>query len=138
MAHRTFGAVRLTAQREPITFDFGLYGEESFTVVPEPSLGDCFDLDDAPEPTPTNELESAKLIARFIRRMLAPGDRGRFDAALHRIPSTEAHVIVEAGVWIAEQVTGFPTRPPGGSPAGRPRTGKRSSPRPAGKPRSRA
>ena len=137
MAHRTFGAVRLTAQREPITFDFGIYGEDTFTVVPEPSLGDCFDLDDAPEPTPANMLESAKLIARFIRRMLAAEDRGRFDEALRRIPSSEAHVVVECGVWIAEQVSGFPTRPPGGSPAGRQRTGKPSRPKPAGRPRSK-
>lgn len=133
MAHRTFDAVRLAAQREPITFDFGIYGEETFTVVPEPSIGDCFELHDAPEPTPENMLESAKLLAKFIRRMLAPEDRARFDAALYRIPSTQAHVIVEAAVWITEQVSGFPTVPPGGSSAGRRGTGKSSRPKQAGR-----
>jgi len=123
VAHRTFGAVRKSGTREPITFDFGLYGEETFTVVPEPSLGDCFDLDDAPEPTPANMLQSAKILARFIRRMLAAEDRPRFDAALYRIPSTEAHLIVECATYIAEQVSGFPTQPPAGSSSGRQRTG---------------
>lgn len=137
MAHRTFGAVRQSVQREPITFDFGIYGEETFTVVPEPTLGDCFDLADAPEPTPTNALEAARACSRFIRRMLDPTDHARFDAALHRIPSSEAIVIVDCAVWIAEQVTGFPTSPPGSSSAGRGNTGKPSRPKSAGRPRSK-
>lgn len=137
MAHRTFGAVRLSAEREPLTFSFGLYGEESFTVVPEPMLGDVFDLADAPEPTPTNMLEASRACVRFIERMLHPDDKVRFRAALHRIPSSEAHVIVECATWIAEQVSGFPTRPPGGSSAGRVRTGSNSRPKSGGKPRSK-
>jgi hypothetical protein len=137
MAHRTFGSVRLAPKREAITFDFGIYGEESFTVVPEPSLGDCFDLYDAPEPTPTNALEAARACAKFIERMLDPEDRPRFRETLHRIPSNEAHVIVEAASYIAEQVSGFPTQPSGGSSAGRPSTGKRSKSKPGGSTRSR-
>lgn len=137
MGHRTFGAVRLAPPREPITFDFGLYGEERFTVVPEPSLGDCFDLHDAPEPTPTNMLESARILARFIRRMIAPEDQARYDQALHRIPSSECHVIVEAAAWIAEQVAGFPTTPSSGSPAGRQPTRNSSKPKSGGRTRSR-
>lgn len=135
--HRSFGAVRAAVTREPITFDFGLYGEESFTVVPDPTLGDTFDLYDAPEPTPENELESARLCARFIRRMLAPEDRARFDLALHRIPSAECVVIVDCCAWIAEQVTGFPTMPPSSSSSGRPRNGSRSKGPRAGGARSR-
>jgi len=131
MAHRTFGAVRLSPEREPITFDFGLYGEEQFTVVPEPTLGDCFDLYDAPEPTPSNELEAARACARFIERMLRPEDRPRFRLALHRIPSTEAHVIIECAQYIAEAVSGFPTTPPDASSSGRPRTGTHSKSKPA-------
>jgi hypothetical protein len=137
MAHRSFGAVRLAPPRDPITFDLGLYGEDRFTVVPEPSLGDCFDLYDAPEPTPTNMLESARILARFVRRMVDPADQPRFDAALRRIPSTEAHVIVEAATWIAEQVTGFPTTPPGGSSAGRQPTGNSSRRKSGGRPHSK-
>lgn len=137
MTHRTFGAVRLSAQREPITFDFGLYGEETFTVVPEPSLGDCHELQDAPEPTPTNALEASRMLARFIRRMLLPEDRHRFDEALKRIPASEAHVVVDAATWIAEQVTGFPTTPPGGSRAGRRQSGNSSRSKPAGRSRSK-
>ena len=136
MAHRTFGAVRLAAEREPITFDFGIYGEETFTVVPEPSLGDCFDLYDAPEPTPENALEAARVLARFIERMLDPADRPRFQAALKRIPSSEAHVIIESATWIAEQVSGFPTVPPASSSGGRRRTGSSSKRKPAGRTRS--
>jgi len=124
--HRTFGAVRTAATREPITFDFGLYGEETFTVVPDPSLGDTFDLYDAPEPTPSNELEVVRVLARFIRRMLAPEDRPRFDAALYRIPSTEAHIIIDAATFITEQVIGFPTKPPTTSSRGRHPAGKTS------------
>jgi len=137
VTHRTFGAVRLSAQREPVTFDFGIYGEERFTVLPEPTLGDCFDLADAPDPTPTNEMEVARACARFIRRMIDPADHARFDTALHRIPASEAHIIYEAAAWIAEQVTAFPTSPPGSSSAGREHTGKPSKPRSAGRPRSR-
>lgn len=130
--HRSFGAVRRAAERKPITFDFGIYGEERFVVVPDPSLGDTFDLHDAPEPTPTNLLETSRILARFIRRMLRPEDRPRFDAALYRIPSTEVQIIIDCATFITEQVTGFPTQPPAGSSAGRPRTGSSSKPKSAG------
>ena len=50
--HQSFGTVRAGIEREPITFDFGIWGNEQFTVVPEPSLGDTIELYDAPEPTP--------------------------------------------------------------------------------------
>jgi len=135
--HRSFGAVRAAVEREPITFDFGLYGEESFTVVPDPTLGDTFDLYDAPEPTPANELESARVCARFIRRMLAPEDRARFDQALYRIPAAECHVIVGCAVWITEQVTTFPTEPPTTSSRGRQSSGTSSRARRGGGARSK-
>ena len=137
MAHKSFGTVRAAVQREPVTFDFGLYGEETFTVVPDPSLGDTFDLFDAPEPTPKNLLESSRTLARFIRRMLPPEDRERFDAALYRIPSTEVHIIIACAEYITSQVTGFPTTPPGTSSAGRPRAGTTSKKRPGGNGRSK-
>jgi len=133
MTHRTFGAERLSPTRAPITFDFGIYGEETFTVVPETMLGDCFDLADVPDPTPTNDLEAARACARFIERMLDLADRPRFKAALYRIPSSESMVIVDCATWIAGQVSGFPTRPPAGSSRGRGPTGRTSKPRPAGR-----
>lgn len=135
--HRTFGAARIgSPQREPITLDFGLYGEDRFTVVPEPSLGDCFELYDAPDSTPGNDLEVARYWARFLRTMIAPDERPRFDEVLRRIPATQASVIIEAGVWVTEQVTGFPTAPPEGSSSGRRTTGTSSRPKPAGRRRS--
>jgi hypothetical protein len=135
--HQSFGTVRAGVEREPITFDFGLYGEDTFTVMPEPSLGDTFDLADAPEPSATNMVDSARVLARFIRCMLVEEDRPRFDAALHRIPASQAHVIVEAATWIAQQVSGFPTTPPASSSGGRRTAGTTSRKRPGGTGRSK-
>jgi hypothetical protein len=130
--HQSFGTVRAGVEREPITFDFGIYGEDTFTIVPEPTLGDTFDLADAPEPTTSNMLDASRAMARFIRRLLAPEDKQRFDLALYRIPASQAHVIVEAGAWIAEQVSGFPTVPPASSSGGRRTAGMTSKKRPGG------
>ena len=132
MGHRTFGAVRTAATKEPITFDFGIYGEETFTIIPEPTLGDTFDLFDAPEPIPENEAVAIRVLARFIRRMLAPDDRARFDQALYRIPITESHIIMDVATYITENATGFPTMPPTTSSSGRLPAGKRSRPRTVG------
>lgn len=133
MPHQSFGAVRQGVEREPITFDFGLYGEETFTVVPDPSLGDTFDLHDAPEPTPDNMLTSARIVARFIRRMLAPDDRQRFDLALYRIPASECHIIIDCAQWIALQISPFESPPAGSSSGGRRTTGTSSKRSAAGK-----
>ena len=137
MPHRSFGAVRAGVEREPITFDFGLYDEETFTVVPDPSLGDTFDLADAPEPTPDNLLDTARVLARFIRRMLDPADRPRFDAALYRIPAPQMHVVVDCAAYIAEHVTTFPTEPPANSSRGRRTAGTSSKAKRGGGPRSK-
>lgn len=99
------------AARGPLTFRFGKYDEDEFTITPNPSLGDTFDLADAPERTPDNILECARACARFVRSMIVPEDRSRFDQALYRIPSTEAHLVVDCAEWIAEQVTHFPPAP---------------------------
>lgn len=136
MPHRSFGAVRAGVEREPITFDFGLYGEETFTVVPDPSLGDTFDLADAPEPNPDNMLEASRVLARFISRMLAPEDRPRFTQALYRIPATQCHLIVECAQYVAEHVTTVPTLPPASSSRGRRTAGTSSKRTRGGGPRS--
>jgi hypothetical protein len=143
MPHRTFDIERdaqgapIGTLREPITFDFGLYGEERFTVIPTPTLGDTFDLADAPEPRHANDLDACRVIARFIRSMLPVEDRPRFDAALYRIPADQAHVIIDLGAWIAERVTPFPTKPAATSSSGRQATRRTSKPKPAGSARSR-
>lgn len=137
MAHRSFGTVRATEAREPITFDFGVFGEETFTVVPTPSLGDTLDLYDAPEPTPANELESVAILVRFLTRMLDPVDRPRFKAALTRIPADHAHVVIECAEWVASQVAPFPAAPSPSSSGGRRNTGTSSKKRPGGTGRSK-
>lgn len=134
MAHRSFGTVRVAVDRSPVTFDFGVYGEETFTVIPTPSLGDTLDLYDAPEPTPENELETVRVLVRFIRRLLDPADVPRFNQALHRIPADQAYVVIEAATWIAEQVAGFPPTPAATSSDGQQASGRSSSPRPAPNP----
>lgn len=132
MPHQSFGTVRAGVEREPITFDFGLYGEETFTVIPDPSLGDVFDLYDAPEPTPTNELETVRVLARFIARLLDPADRPRFFTALHRIPSTRADIVIDCATWIAGQLVPFELPPSRNSSTGRRTTGRGSKRKPAG------
>lgn len=136
MAHRSFGTVRLGSEFEPITLDFGLYGEERLTVRSSPSLADVFELYDAPEPTATNELELARILANFIRRMLVPEDVPRFNAVLARLPSDQAHVIVEAAAWLAEQVAGFLSPPATTSSGGRRPNGTPSKRKPGSARRS--
>lgn len=132
MPHQSFGTVRAGVEREPITFDFGMWSEHRFTCLPEPSLGDTIDLYDAPEPTPENMVESARLLVRFIRRMIVAEDRDRFDDALRSLPASQSHVIVEAAMFIAEAVSGFPTVPPANSSGGRHTTGTTSKRQPGG------
>lgn len=126
MPHRSFGAAAIASAREPITFDFGIYGEHRFTVVPEPSLGDTFDVMDTPDPDPSNVAQVVRSLTRFITRMLPPEDRPRFADALLRIPAERSDIIIDCATYIVEQVTTFPTVPPASSSAGRQRTGPRS------------
>lgn len=130
MPHRSFAAARISEEREPITFDFGVFAEERFTVVPDPSLGDVFDLYDLPD---INEVTKTmpgviRTISRFIRRMLDPVDRPRFDQALYRIPSTQMFILVDTAAWIAEQVMPVPSVPPSSSSSGRDSGGKSFKP----------
>lgn len=133
MPHQSFGAVRIGAEREPITFDFGLYGEERITVKPEPTLGDTFDLLDAPEFDPNNAMSTVRFFAEFIRKMVIPEDVERFNDALRRIPGSQAHIVYEAAAWITGQLIPFKSAPPASSSRGR-RAGGASSKR---KPRAR-
>lgn len=137
MPHQSFGTVRHSVERDPISFDFGLYDEQRFVVMAEPSFGDVLDLYDAPEPTPDNEGETVIVLTRFITRMLVIEDRQRFVDTLHRIPASEAPaILIGCATFIAEQVTGFPTSPPTTSSGGRPTSGTPSKPKRAGLSRS--
>lgn len=145
MPHADFDASRRAYQvdRDPVTFTLG---GETFTVLPDPSLGDTFDLADAPEitdadlsPDGSPDLVLVRVLARFIRRMLPADDRARFDRALYTVPSTHAYVIVECAVFITEQVTTRPSEPSGNSSPGRrtTTTGRASKPTSAGSTRSK-
>lgn len=141
MPHADFDASRRAYQidRDPVTFTLG---GETFTVLPDPSLGDTFDLADAPDITPADlssdgspDLVLVRTLARFIRRMLPPDDRARYDKALYSVPSTHSYVIVECAVFITEQVTSRPSEPSGSSSPGRRKTttGRSSKPTSAGR-----
>jgi hypothetical protein len=118
VTHRDFDASRaaFVLDREPVTFTLG---GELFTLLPDPTLGDCIELDKAPDVDLTKEFnasdpDTAKLIdmlAKFIKRMLPIEDRARFDLALYRIPARHGYVIIEAAEYIVEQSVGFPTAP---------------------------
>ena len=137
MAHQSFGTVRTVEAPEPITFDFGMFSEVTLTVVPEPTLGDTFDLYDAPEPTaPANELEASRVCARFIRRMLIPEDRPAFDQALDRIPSSHVGLIIDAARWITQEVIRRPFGPAASSSDGLSTTETNSNETSAGTPAS--
>lgn len=127
--HRDFDVSRraYAPERDPVTFTLG---GETFTVLPDPTLGDTFDLADAPDisaadfdPNGAADLKLVRILTSFIRRMVPEGDRPRFDVALYRIPSTQAYVIVECAEWITEQVVNRPTMPPASSSSGRQATG---------------
>lgn len=131
MPHQSFGTVRIGAERQSISFDFGLYGEDRLTVKPEPSLADTFDLSDAPEFDPDNALASTRFFAEFIRKMLVPEDLPRYNEALRRIPASQAHVIFDAAAWITEQLVPFVSAPSRTSSGGRRGTGTSSKRKPA-------
>lgn len=122
MPHRSFEAARITEQREPITFNFGVYGTSTFTINPDPSLGDVLELDKLPELTDFNKTlpEVIRTLVTFIRRMLKAEDKAKFDEELFRIPSTQMFLIVECAEYIAEQVMPVPSQPPSSSSTGRP------------------
>lgn len=147
MAHRDFDASRRAYQvdRDRVTFSLG--GEE-FEVLLDPSLGDTFDLYDAPEvrfnpdgtvafdETKGGDLLLVRTLTRFLERSLPLEQRATFQRALYRIPARQGHVIIEAALWIVEQVTAFPTVPPANSSPGRPPRGAASKTKSAGSSRS--
>jgi len=130
MPHRDFALAKARTLQEQITFTFG---GESFTVAERPSLGDTFDLMEVPDPTPTNMAQAAFQLAQFIRRMLIPDDRERWEKVLHEIPQTQVVDVIELGTWLAEEVTGRPFSQPATSSGGPRRTGQSSKRSTAGR-----
>lgn len=138
MAHRDFDAARRAHQvdRDPVTFTLG---GETFEVVLTPSLGDTFDLADAPpvrigadgrpqfDADSPDDLTLVRVLTRFLQRSLPLDERAKFDRALYRIPSHDAGVIIEAAVYVTEQMTAHPSGPPGSSSSGRHTTGPTSN-----------
>jgi hypothetical protein len=123
MPKANFTSVRSRALEEPIEFDFD---DETFHCNLRPSLGDTFDLMDVPDPTPDTLAECAYQLAKFIKRMLVPEDRDRWERKLHTISQADAGAIIEIGTWLVEQVTGRPFVLSTSSSGGQPRNGKTS------------
>jgi len=137
--HRDFDASRRAYQveRDPVTF---VLGGEEFEVLLDPSLGDTFDLYDAPEvrlddagrvlydPDNSDDVQLVRVLSRFLERSLPFEDRPKFQRCLYRVPAREAGVIIEAAVWIVEQITAHPSVPPASSSSGRRTNGADSKP----------
>lgn len=136
--HKDFDAARRAygVSRSEISFTLG---GETFITLPDPSLGDTFDLYDAPpieletfNPNGKNEIILVKILSGFIRRMLKEEDRPRFDRALYRIPASQSIVIMECATYITENLTPLevdvdnPSQPPITSSDGRDITGSHS------------
>lgn len=121
--HVDFDAARAAwaRQESPLTFTVC---EQTFTCVTTPSLGDAFDLMDAPEPVVTDiNSQGIRAICGFIRRCLVPDSRPDWDALLYRPDALEAADIVYIGAQLAEQYAGRPFKPSGSSSPGRRSTG---------------
>lgn len=124
MPYRAFVVARANALGEELGFEFA---GESFRCRPSPTLGDTFDLMDAPEPAPETLAQAARAIARFVRRLLADDtERARWDDLLRRTGNEGLPALIDLGTWLAEQVAAIPPKPPASSRGGRRPTGKSS------------
>jgi hypothetical protein len=139
MPNRDFDAARAayTWKVEPVTFTLaGL----SFTVMPDPSMGDIMDLHRAPEiPKNIEDLTDERailLLSTFIKKMLKYEDREKFDRALYDVPRSQGLVLVEIAAYIAEASSGFPTRRLASSVTGQRGTGRAAKRGTAGPPTS--
>jgi hypothetical protein len=121
---------------EPVSFELA---GETFTVLREPTLGDTFELHDAPDidvedfdGSDRTHLALVRVLVRFISHMLDQNDRPRFAQALYRIPVSHQGVLIEVATFITEQVVGRPTEPSSTSSAGPQVAGRRSKSGPKG------
>jgi len=106
---RQFAQARGDDTIEPVTF--ALCGE-TFTALREPMWGDVLQLWDAPA-LEDDEARATLALNKFVRAMIEPSDRPRWDAAMYRLRNSEAGAtLLAVGAYIAEHMTGFPTTPP--------------------------
>jgi hypothetical protein len=115
--HFDFEPARRSYQsdREPVTF--ALCGE-TFTVLPEPSLGDLFDLRKGPdvdlelkaydEANPQH-LALTELLKNYIGRCIPLEDRPRWEALQYRLRLSEGGLIWSIAQTLLTVGIGFPT-----------------------------
>lgn len=133
MPHRDFDAARAERLRgtDPVTFTIG---GETFTCVPSPCVGDALALADAPE-RGDNPSEALRAIIGFVRALLRPADRRRWDRTIRRQKASRlrrgqpvsSEEIWEVALWLTAEHSARPTRPPTGSSGGRPPSGDSSN-----------
>lgn len=97
--HRDFDAARAERALEPLTFTLG---GQQFTTVPEIPVGPLLDL-----ASKAGDTDAAALAAfgAFMRAIVAPGDRDRFEAVL---AATGIATMLELVAWVIEETTGGP------------------------------
>lgn len=91
-------------------FSFTLGGED-FTVLEEPMFGDLFELYEAPPPD-VNEDAAVFALMKFVKRLLHPNDRTRFEKALYLIPQSHVGVLMKLGTDLSEHFTAPFLNPP--------------------------
>jgi hypothetical protein len=120
-ARRAYAQARGEQEFDPV--QFALCGEV-FTALREPMWGDVLQLWDAPE-IDQDEARAILAMQKFIRAMITPDDRPRFDAAMFRLPHSEAaFAMMEVAAYITRHMTGFPSMPPDSSAPTPPSTGE--------------
>lgn len=142
--HRSFDAVRRSYTKGAIApVEFTLAGER-FTCLCDPTLGDTFELADAPDikaddfdPQNRLHLTLIRQLCDYIRRMLPLEERDRWDKVLYSIPVSHMVVMIEIADYITRAVIDRPTGPSSTSSDGRRVNGSGSKRRPAGRSRSR-
>ena len=134
MPHRDFDAMRreFDVEHDPITFDFM---GRTWTVSPNPTLGDTFELADAPQAVlakieDENLLQVTKVLVDFIGRMLStPEQKILWKAVTYEVPATYGTLIIAIATYITEEVTGVPFELREDSSSGQGSTGQTSSTR---------
>lgn len=131
MTHRSFDVARV--DRDPVTFDLA---GQSFTCRPTLAAGALLNLGAATDDR--IGARSSRALIGFMTSALIEEDVPRFLALIEdpdvAIPIDTLGEVVE---WLAEELVGFPTLPPSGSPGGRSTNGRTSmvgAPSPASTP----
>lgn len=134
MPHRDFDAMRreFDVERDPITFTFM---ERQWTISPNPTLGDTFELGDAPQVV-LEKIKDEELLAvvqvlvDFIGRMMSTAEQKQAWTALtYEIPATYGQIIIDIAGYITAEVTGVPFELREDSSSGQESTGQSSNTR---------